>query len=467
MLELNRIEKSFGGVHALKGVDFRVAPGEIVGLVGGNGAGKSTMMKVAAGVHTPDRGSITIHGETPATPADAIRLGVSLVRQELIQAGDLDVGQNVMLGHEPHRYFVVDRPKLYELAQAALSRVGGGIDPYATLSSLSPGQKQRVEIARALSLNAKVLLLDEPTATLSEADASRLFELLAVLREQGLGMVYISHRLREVMSITDRIVCLRDGRIAGELPTSEASIDKLVEFLAGQTEGSEAAPPAASNDVLLKVDGRVSFELKAGEILGLAGLVGAGRTSVLSGLFGARPTDLSVSVRGQPVSIRSPRDAIRHGFAYVPEERASQGLILDMLVERNIALPSLSRFLLEDENAIAAPFKERFGIRGGGPASMLSGGNQQKIVLSKWMAMKPSILLLDEPTRGLDIKAKRDVHDVVRALAAEGKAVIVSSSEADEIAALCHRSLVLAQGKLRGELARHELTDANILRLAT
>ncbi len=211
----------------------------------------------------------------------------------------------------------------------------------------------------------------------------------------------------------------------------------------------------------------MSFELKAGEILGLAGLVGAGRTSVLSGLFGARRTDLAISVRGKPVSIRSPRDAIRLGFAYVPEERASQGLILDMLVERNIALPSLSRFLLEDEDAIAAPFKARFGIRGGGPASMLSGGNQQKIVLSKWMAKKPSILLLDEPTRGLDIKAKRDVHDVVRALAAEGKGVIVSSSEAEEIAALCHRSLVLSQGKLRGELARHELTDANILRLAT
>jgi ribose transport system ATP-binding protein len=467
MLELNRIEKSFGGVQALKGVDLRVGPGEIVGLVGGNGAGKSTLMKVAAGVHMADRGRVTIDGHSPATPADAIRLGVSLVRQELIQAVDLDVGQNVMLGHEPHRCFVVDRPKLYELAQAALTRVGGGIDPYATLSSLSPGQKQRVEIARALSLNAKILLLDEPTATLSEADASRLFELLNVLREQGLGMVYISHRLREVMSITDRIVCLRDGRIAGELPTREASIEKLVEFLAGRTEGPETTPAAATNDVLLKVDGRVSFELKAGEILGLAGLVGAGRTSVLSGLFGARPTDLSVSVRGQAVSIRSPRDAIRLGFAYVPEERASQGLILDMLVEQNIALPSLSRFLLEDEDAIAAPFKARFGIRGGGPASMLSGGNQQKIVLSKWMAMKPSILLLDEPTRGLDIKAKRDVHDVVRALAAEGKAVIVSSSEADEIAALCHRSLVLAQGKLRGELARHELTDANILRLAT
>jgi ribose transport system ATP-binding protein len=467
MLELNGIEKAFGGVQALKGVDFRVAPGEIVGLVGGNGAGKSTLMKVAAGVHTPDRGRVLMDGHSPTTPAEAIRLGVSLVRQELIQAGDLDVGQNVLLGHEPHRYFVIDRPKLYELAHAALTRVGGGIDPYATLSSLSPGQKQRVEIARALSLNAKVLLLDEPTATLSESDASRLFDLLRVLREQGLGMVYISHRLREVMSITDRIVCLRDGRIAGELPTREASIEKLVEFLAGRTEGSGATPAAPSDDVLLKVDGRVSFELKAGEILGLAGLVGAGRTSVLSGLFGARPTDLSVSMRGKPVSIRSPRDAIRLGFAYVPEERASQGLILDMLVERNIALPSLSRFLLEDEHAIAAPFKARFGIRGGGPASMLSGGNQQKIVLSKWMAMKPSVLLLDEPTRGLDIKAKRDVHDVVRALAAEGKGVIVSSSEAEEIAALCHRSLVLAQGKLRGELARHELTDANILRLAT
>lgn len=467
MLELKGIEKSFGGVQALKGVDFCVAPGEIVGLVGGNGAGKSTLMKIAAGVHQPDRGQVSMDGRSPRTPAEAIALGVSLVRQELIQATDLDVGQNVMLGHEPHRLFVIDRPRLYELAQSALTRVGGGIDPYATLSSLSPGQRQRVEIARALSLNAKVLLLDEPTATLTESDASRLFDLLRTLREQGLGMVYISHRLREVMEITDRIVCLRDGRVAGELPTREATIDKLVEFLAGETEAPRGAPPPPSDDVLLEVSGRVSFKLRAGEILGLAGLVGAGRTSVLAGLFGARPTDLSISVRGQPVTIRDPRDAIRLGFAYVPEERASQGLILNLSVERNIALPNLSRFLLEDEEAIAAPFKERFGIRSGVAAGTLSGGNQQKIVLSKWMAKNPSILLLDEPTRGLDIKAKRDVYEVVRALAAEGKGIIVSSSEADEIAALCHRSLVLAQGKLRGELMHHELTDANILRLAT
>jgi len=217
------------------------------------------------------------------------------------------------------------------------------------------------------------------------------------------------------------------------------------------------------------VRGRVSFDLHAGEILGLAGLVGAGRTSVLRGLFGGRPgrkDNLQVKVRGKSVSIATPIDAIRAGIALVPEERASQGLILDMLVERNIALPNLRRFLLEDENAIARPFMELFGIRGGGAARMLSGGNQQKIVLAKWMARSPTVLLLDEPTRGLDVKAKRDVHDVARKLAAEGKGVIVSSSEADEIAALCHRALVLSRGSIAGELARAELTDANILKLA-
>jgi ribose transport system ATP-binding protein len=473
MLELKGIRKTFGGVKALQGVDFSVAAGEIVGLVGGNGAGKSTLMKISAGAYLPDEGTVSMNGHTPHSPADAIALGVSLVRQELIQAGDLDVGANVMLGHEPHRYGIIDRGALYRLASKALERVGGGIDVHTPLGSLSPGQKQRVEIARALSLNAKVLLLDEPTATLTENDAALLFDLLRDLRKQGLGMVYISHRLAEVLEITDRIVCLRDGQKVAEVSTKETTRENLVEFLAG-AGGVYAtdieAPPTVKPEVVLEVRGRVSFDLHAGEILGLAGLVGAGRTSVLTGLFGGRPgrrpDNLQVKVKGQAVSVDSPAAAIRAGLALVPEERGSQGLILDMLVERNIALPKLHKFLLENENAIAAPYMKQFGIRGGGPAGMLSGGNQQKIVLSKWMAMAPTVLLLDEPTRGLDIKAKRDVHDVVRKLAAEGKGVIVSSSEADEIAALCHRALVLSRGAIAGELRREELTDANILKLA-
>jgi ribose transport system ATP-binding protein len=469
-LELRGIKKSFGGVIALRGVDFDVAAGEIVGLVGGNGAGKSTLMKVAAGIHTPDEGTVTINGRKPGSPAEAIALGISLVRQELIQAEDLDVGANVLLGHEPARWGIIDRKELYRRAAAALERVGGGIDPHATLRSLSPGQKQRVEIARALSLDAKILLLDEPTATLTEGDASRLFELLRDLRAQGLGLVYISHRLGEILEITDRIVCLRDGVQVIDFATAQATRDTIVEFLAGATMTSAEAPPPPREEVVLSVRGRVSFDLHAGEILGLSGLVGAGRTSVLRELFGAQWREgserLKIVLRGKEIAIDSPIDAINAGFAFVPEERGSQGLILDMLVERNIALPSLSRFRLEDEDAIARPFMDRFSIRGGGPASMLSGGNQQKIVLAKWMARSPAVLLLDEPTRGLDIRAKRDVHDVVRELAAEGVGVIVSSSEAEEIGTLCHRALVLSRGVVRGELPRSELTDANILRLA-
>ncbi len=467
MLALRGVEKSFGGVRALRGVDFDVKAGEIVGLVGGNGAGKSTLMKVAAGVHLPDAGTVSIDGQTPDSPADAIRLGVSLVRQELIQANDLDVGSNVMLGHEPHRYGVINRPALYRAAQQALMRVGGDIEPHTPLRALSPGQKQRAEIARALSLNAKVLLLDEPTATLSESDAAILFDLLAELKKNGIAMVYISHRLREVLKITDRVVCMRDGERVADLPTSEATLDKLVELLAGTKNIESETPAPIGSEVILSVRGRVSFDLHAGEILGLAGLVGAGRTSILRELFGSRPCGLEVSIGGRRISIQTPRDAMREGFAYVPEERASEGLILDMLVERNIALPSLRRFRLENELNIARPYMERFRIKGSGAARMLSGGNQQKVVLGKWMARSPKILLLDEPTRGLDIRAKRDVHDVVRELAAAGKGVIVSSSEAEEIALLCHRAIVLSQGKARGELARHELTDANILRYAT
>ncbi len=467
MLELTGVEKSFGGLRALRGVDFSVAPGEIVGLLGGNGAGKSTLMKIAAGIHRPDAGSVSINGQTPQDPAHAIRLGLSLVRQELIQAQDLDVGSNVMLGHEPRRLGLIDRRALYSRARAVLDRVGGDIDPRTPLRWLSPGQRQRTEIARALSLDSKVLLLDEPTATLSEADASRLFELLDELRRNGIAIVYISHRLREVLKITDRVVCLRDGERVAEMPTREATIDKLVTLLAGTTQVTEKAPPPPGANVLLSVRGRVSFDLRAGEILGLAGLVGAGRSSILRELFGVRPCELNVQVGGRPVAIRTPRDAMAAGFALVPEERASQGLILSMLVERNLALPSLKRFVLEDELRIARPYIDRFRFRAGEPAGGLSGGNQQKIVLGKWMARNPSVLLLDEPTRGLDVRAKRDVHDVVRELAAAGKGIIVSSSEAEEIAALCHRAIVLAQGTARGELERDELTDANILRYAT
>jgi len=466
-LVVRDVQKSFGGVHALRGVDFNVERGEIVGLVGGNGAGKSTLMKISSGIHLPDRGTVEIFGKTPTDPASAIALGVSLVRQELIQAGDLDVASNVLLGREPSRFGIINRSELYRQASAALERVGGGIDPRSTLGQLPPAQRQRVEIARALSLDAKILLLDEPTAALTEGDASRLFELLRTLSQQGIGIVYISHRLREVLDITDRIVGMRDGKISAALPTKEASLDSLFEFLSGATEVDVPDPPPPGAEVLLSVRGRVEFDLHAGEILGLAGLVGAGRTSVLRSLFGAKASDLEITMGGKRQHFRSPRDAIAAGFALVPEERASQGLILDMQIEPNIALAKLHKPLLEDEHAIAAPFMRKFGIRGGGAAKTLSGGNQQKIVLSKWMAISPSILLLDEPTRGLDIGAKRDVHDVVRALAAEGKGIIVSSSEADEVRALCHRTLVLSQGKMRGELSRNDITDTNILRMAT
>lgn len=466
-LVVRDVHKSFGGIRALRGVDFQVKPGEIVGLLGGNGAGKSTLMKIASGVHRPDTGTVTIDGHTPRSPSDAIRLGVSLVRQELIQADDLDVGANVMLGHEPHRFGIIDRRALYRDARSALERVGGDIDPHTPLRALSPGQKQRAEIARALSLDAKVLLLDEPTATLSESDAARLFGLLQQLRAGGIAIVYVSHRLREVLRITDRVVCLRDGERVAELPTSDVTLDGLVELLSGANNIESEAPAPPGAEPVLSVRGRVSFDLRAGEILGLAGLVGAGRTSVLRELFGARSCRLEVTSGGRRLDLRTPRAAMAEGFAYVPEERGSEGLILDMLVERNIALPSLTRFRLEDEAAIARPFMDRFRIRAGGTARMLSGGNQQKIVLAKWMARAPKILLLDEPTRGLDIRAKRDVHDVVRELAAAGTGVIVSSSESEEIALLSHRAIVMSGGRGRGELARDELTDAEILRLAS
>jgi len=467
-LVLHQVAKSFGGVKALRGVDFSVAPGEIVGLVGGNGAGKSTLMKLAAGVHQPDEGTVAIDGHPPHSPAHAIHLGVSLVRQELIQALDLDVGMNVMLGHEPHRWGVIDRAALYERASEALARVGRDLDPHMPLGKLSPGQRQRVEIARALSLKAKVLLLDEPTATLNEGDATRLFSLLRELKATGLAIVYISHRLGEILAVTDRVVCMRDGKVAGEAPTAGMTQERLVEMLAGEAGALPVrALPAPQGKVLLSVRGRVSFDLRPGEVLGLAGLVGAGRSRLFRELFGLqRSLDLSIEIDGKPVSFRHPRDAMNAGVALVPEERRTDGLILDMPVEQNLALPSLRRFRLENEVDLAAPMMKRFGLRPGALAVELSGGNQQKIVLGKWIARNPRILMLDEPTRGLDIAARRDVHETIRELAEQGMAVLVASSEAEEVAELSHRAIVLNKGRSCGELARQDINEHSILRFA-
>jgi ABC-type sugar transport system ATPase subunit len=467
-LVLRSIEKSFGGTRALRGVDFTASAGEIVGLVGGNGAGKSTLMKIAAGIHAPDAGQVLVGGRAPRSPAEAIHLGVSLVRQELLQPLDLDVGANVMLGHEPHRLGMIDGKALRQRAAQALARANSHIDPRMPMRRLSPGQRQRVEIARALSLDARVLLLDEPTASLSEADAESLFALLGELRDEGLAIVYISHRLEEVLRITSRIVCLRDGAQVAALDTRATDRATLVTLLSGTTPVEDTAPAPPRDEVVLAVRGRLSFDLHAGEILGLAGLVGAGRSRVLRGLFGAAPSDLEMTIDGRPYRPRHPRDAIRAGLGYVPEERASEGLVADLSVAENVALPSLRRLLLEDERRLAAPLLDGFGLKTKSDVrpTTLSGGNQQKVVLAKWMATKAKVLLLDEPTRGLDVGAKHDVHALVRELAAQGVGIIVSSSEAEEIALLCHRALVLGRGQLRGQLGRDQLTDANILGLA-
>ena len=423
-----------------------------MGLLGGNGAGKSTLMKIAAGVHPPDAGTVSIDGQSPRSPADAIRLGVSLVRQELIQAQDLDVGSNVLLGHEPHRFGIIDRAALYSRASKALARVGGDIDPRMPLRR-AVARPEAADGDRARALAGR----QGAAARRAHRDAER--------GRRGAPVRRCSRDLRARTASpwsTSRIACARSWTsptassacaTASGWPSCrprEATLDKLVELLAGTTNVTEAAPPAARAEVVLSVRGRVSFDLHAGEILGLAGLVGAGRSSVLRELFGVRPCELEVTVGGQlPVDPDTPRDAMAAGFALVPEERGSQGLILSMLVERNLALPSLNRFLLEDELADRPALHRPLPHprRGAGVAPL---GRQPAEDRARQVdGARAARCCCSTSRRGASTsRAKRDVHDVVRELAAAGKAIIVSSSEAEEIARLCHRAIVLGQGQI-------------------
>jgi len=490
LLEVRHLSKRFGGVVALDRVSLTLRRGEVLAVIGENGAGKSTLMKILAGVQKPDSGEILLDGE-PAifeSVRAALVRGISLIHQELNLSDNLDVAANIFLGREPRRFGFIDKRKMYNGSGPLLRQVGLVVDPRNLVQRLSIGHQQLVEIAKALSTEARVLIMDEPTSSLTEHEAEQLFRLVPELQAAGVSIVYISHRLREVKRLADRVVVLRDGQYAGELQRNEINHDAMVRLMVGRELSSfYQRRPHSVGEVLLRVEGlrtpahpkeSVSFEVRSGEIVGLAGLVGSGRTELLRTLFGIdRPRAGQIWIDGKKLELRSPADAIQAGLAMVPEDRKQQGLILEMAVRENLSLAALRAYSLAGifvdrgfEGELASEMIGKLLIKTSSATKLvhlLSGGNQQKVVLGKWLALKPKLLLLDEPTRGVDIGAKQEIYRIMEELAESGVAVLFVSSEMGEIIGMSDRALVMHEGRLRGEIEQKDLAEETIMRLAT
>ncbi len=491
LLQARGLGKAFGGVSVLQGVDFDLCAGEVHALMGENGAGKSTLMKILAGVHRPDSGEMRLGGRPirPASPRDAQDLGIALVHQELQLMPDLSAAANVFIGRERRRagWLLAPARQLAD-TRALFARLALDVDPRRRVGSLSIAQQQMVEIAKALSLRARVLIMDEPTAALNPTEVDELFRVVRQLRAEGVGIVYISHKMDELQRIADRVTVLRDGRRVCTQPMAGADMGELIRLMVGRTlkQAVPDTPDLSAAPVVLAARhlsrGRsvrdASFTLRRGEILGLAGLMGAGRTELARLVFGADPRDGGeLLVHGRRVEVRCPADAVRAGIAYLPEDRKRLGLATGLDVETNLLLPSLARFAgrlgrvdRSAARAAAQGLVQRLGIKTPSLAQVvgrLSGGNQQKIALARWLLREPDILIVDEPTRGVDVGAKAEIHQLLRAFAASGKALIVISSELPELLGLAHRILVMCEGRISGELAATDATQEALMALAT
>jgi ribose transport system ATP-binding protein len=493
-LEVRNLSKSFPGVRALTDVSLKLSGGEVLAVIGENGAGKSTLMKILAGVQTPDAGQLLLDGREVRIDStrSALKLGISLIHQELNLADNLDVGANIFLGREPRKGFgplsVIDRRRIDREAVNFTKPVGLDLSPRTIVGTLPIGRQQMVEIAKALSTDARILIMDEPTSSLTQHETEHLFRVVKDLRSRGISVVYISHRLGEVKELADRVVVLRDGRNAGELRREEITHDRMVKLMVGRDLSQfyqRQSHPVG--EAVLEVEGlktpahprhSTSFTVRAGEIVGLAGLVGAGRTELLTTLFGVTPAVAGrIRVGGTDVTPQSPIDAIRAGLALVPEDRKQQGLVLEMAVRQNLSLPSLSRtrravgFLnRRAERSISLEMTQALNVKTPSDLQVvqfLSGGNQQKVVIGKWLAMKPKVLLLDEPTRGIDVGAKQEIYRLMEKLASTGVAILFVSSEMEEVIGMSDRTLVMHEGRLTGELSRAELSEEAIMHLAT
>ncbi len=486
--ELRNISKRFGATQALDGVSLALAPGEVHALVGENGAGKSTFVKILAGNHQPDSGEILLDGEPIqiAGPARARALGIAVVHQEPRLFPDLTVAENVFIGHAPAgRFGTIDWRATRRSAQALFDQLGVQFDVGAPVRGLSMADQQLIEIAKSLSVEARVLVLDEPTASLSAHEVERLFSIVRRLRERGVSVLFVSHRLDEVFELCDRATVFRDGKHVITTETGALTTADLIRHMVGRAVTLFPKVETPVGDVLLEVEHLtrsgafrdVSFSVRAGEIVGFAGLVGAGRTEVARVLFGIDARDSGeVRLGGVPVVHRSPSEAMNGGIAYLPEDRHQEGLVLDFSIAQNVTLPILPRLFPKlliqaaTERRVADEHTAQFNVRMTGvdqAVGALSGGNQQKVVLAKWLASKPRVLILDEPTRGIDIGAKVEVHRIIGELAAAGLGIVLISSDLPEVLAMSDRILVLHEGRLTAEVARADATEERVMIAAT
>jgi len=486
--ELRGISKRFAATQALDSVSLDLLPGEVHALVGENGAGKSTLVKILAGVHQPDSGTISLDGEPTQIhgPAHARSLGIAVVHQEPRLFPDLTVAENVYIGHAPSGPLgTIDWGGTRQAAQALFRELDVQFDVGAPVRGLSMADQQLIEIAKSLSVDARVLILDEPTASLSAHEVERLFMIVRRLRDRGVSILFVSHRLDEVFALCDRATVFRDGRHVITTATTELTTADLVRHMVGRTVSLFPKVETPIGDVLLEVSGLtrvgvfrdVGFYVRSGEIVGFAGLVGAGRTEVARVLFGIDQRDGGeIRLRGRPVEFADPSAAMHAGIAYLPEDRHQEGLVLDFTIAQNVTLPILPRlfprFLMRAsaERKVAHEYTEQFNVRMVGVDQLvgaLSGGNQQKVVLAKWLASRPSILILDEPTRGIDIGAKVEVHRIISELAASGLGIILISSDLPEILAMSDRIIVLHEGRLTAEISRQQATEERVMFAAT
>lgn len=492
LVEMKGIEKRFPGVHALKAVQFDLKPGEVHALMGENGAGKSTLMKIMSGIYSRDGGEMFVDANpvAPNSPRAAQDLGIGIIHQELSLMNDLTAAQNVLIGREPRRSFGrLDEPELNRKTAEIFASLNLAMDPRTQVSTQTIARQQLIEIAKALSYNPRVLIMDEPTAALNDTEISELFKVIEKLKGDGVGIVYISHRMDEIKRIADRVTILRDGAYIDTVEAADTPLSTIIQLMVGRevTQNAPDIPDTSQNPVALEVRNLsrgkevrdVSFDIRKGEILGFAGLMGAGRTEVARIIFGADPRDAGdILVDGQPVNIRTPHTAVQAGIGYLSEDRKHFGLAVDMTVRANVPMADLGRFTnrigVLDEAAMkdaAVKYIDQLGIRTPSDLQavrLLSGGNQQKVVIAKWLLRDCEVLIFDEPTRGIDIGAKSEIYNLLEALAAQGRAIIVISSELPEVMRLSHRIAVMCEGRLTGILpGGTATTQEQIMELAT